>query len=259
MTVPSASSSSAFYGGDCLEVLPTLPADAVQLIVTSPPYNVGWDYGDAGAGDRRPLAAYREFLAEALAGCCRVLRPGGVLALNLPPTIRSPDHRAYPLSAWVQMRLLDQGWLLREPLVWAKMREGTPIAATTAVGRWTNPYLRPTHELVMLASKEDYRLSGQTAWPEADGHYMEWLKDVWPLPPGRGKRGEALAFPDELVRRLVELFSAPGDVVLDPFAGTGTTGRVALALGRQAWLIEKAPAYWTILERIVRAASESAA
>jgi DNA modification methylase len=44
------SSSSRFYGGDCLDILPSLPADTVQLIVTSPPYNVGWDYGDTGAG-----------------------------------------------------------------------------------------------------------------------------------------------------------------------------------------------------------------
>ncbi len=74
--------------------------------------------------------------------------------------------------------------------------------------------------------------------------YMELLKDVWPLPHGRAKRGDPPAFPDELVRRLVLLFSAPGDIVLDPFAGTGTVGRVARLQGRRAWLIEREPSYW---------------
>jgi site-specific DNA-methyltransferase (adenine-specific) len=237
--------------GDALELLPTLPAESVHLVVTSPPYNVAWDYGDGGQGDQRPLPSYLAFLGEALVGCYRALRPGGVLALNLPPTIRQPGHRAYPLAAWATMHLQETGWLLREPIVWLKaQQDGRPYASGTAIGAPSNPYLRPTHELVLLASKGDYRLPHKATWPQ-EGPYVEWLKDVWLLPPGRAKAGEPLAFPDELVRRLVLLFSEPGGVVLDPFAGTGTVGRVAMLHGRTAWLIEREPAYWPRLEAII--------
>jgi DNA modification methylase len=74
------------------------------------------------------------------------------------------------------------------------------------------------------------------------------MKDTWCIKPGHAQPGGPLAFPDELVRRLVLLFSEPGDVVLDPYAGTGTTGRVGHALDRQAWLIEREPTYWANLE-----------
>jgi DNA modification methylase len=82
----------ALWHGDSREVLPTLPAESVGLIVTSPPYNVGWDYGDGGAGDSLPLPDYLDgLLTPVLAECCRVLQDGGVLALNLPTSIRVYD------------------------------------------------------------------------------------------------------------------------------------------------------------------------
>ena len=66
--------------------------------------------------------------------------------------------------------------------------------------------------------------------------------------------GQALAFPPELVANLTYLYSAPGDVVLDPFAGTGQVAKVARPLGRVVWLIERQPAYWDRLEAIVQQA-----
>jgi DNA modification methylase len=250
---------SWLYRGDALHALAAvLPADSVQLVVTSPPYNVAWHYGDGGDADRRPLAAYLAMLAQALAGCYRVLRPGGVLALNLPPSIRTPEHRAYPLAAWAPLQLATDGWLLREPLAWVKARsDGTAYSPGTAFGGPRNPYLRPCHELVLVASKGQYQMPANDTCQWRDGaaaewgSYLEWCKDVWHLPPGRCKRGEPLAFPDALPARLIALYSAPGDVVLDPFAGTGTTGRVALALGRRAWLIERESTYWPRLEAML--------
>jgi site-specific DNA-methyltransferase (adenine-specific) len=199
-------------------------------------------------------------LAQALVGCHRVLRPGGVLALNLPPSIRAPEHRAYPLAAWAQLQLETDGWLLREPLAWVKARsDGTAYSPSTAFGGPRNPYLRPCYELVLVASKAQYHMptNDTRQWRDGAaaewGSYLEWCKDVWHLPPGRAKRGEPLAFPDALPARLIALYSAPGDVVLDPFAGTGTTGRLALALGRRAWLVECEPTYWPRLEALLSA------
>ena len=244
--------------GDCLELLPTLPADSVQLVCSSPPYNVGWGYARGAESDRRPLTDYLGGLLEpVLAECQRVLRVGGVLALNVPPTIRSTEYRAWPLGAWVQMHLLERGWLLREVLAWVKaFDDSSAYSGTTAIGGPRNPYLRPCYELLLLASKGDYRMAHKDSkrWPgtEADfGRYLHWAKDVWHLPPGKGAPGQPLAFPDDLAVRLVYLYSEPGDVVLDPFAGTGTVLRVARKLGRVAWGVELEPTYWPRLEAVL--------
>ena len=245
--------SDRLYRGDCLQVMPTLPARSVQLILTSPPFNVGFDYADGGAADRLPLPKYLGMLREFLHQARRLLAEGGVLALNLPPTIRTEDHRAYPLGAWAQMEMQAQGWLLSEPIVWVKSHGHGPVAMTTAMGGPSNPYLRPTHELVIVGHQETYRIRGKSGRWELEG-YPEVCKDVWPLPPGKRKAGQALAFPSELVERLTYLYSAVGDLVLDPFAGTGQVGKVARRLGRKVWLIERQPAYWDALEAVVRQA-----
>ena len=102
--------SDRLHRGDCLAILPTLPERSVQLILTSPPYNVGFDYADGGASDQLPLGSYLGMLRTFLCLAYHVLADGGVLALNLPPTIRTPDHRAYPLGAWAQLEMLSQGY-----------------------------------------------------------------------------------------------------------------------------------------------------
>jgi DNA modification methylase len=240
------------HRGDCRSVLPTLPADSVQLVVTSPPYNVAWRYGDDGAGDRQPLDEYLTLLTDVLAELYRVLRDGGVLALNLPPTIRVPGmHRAYPLADWATLHLYQTGWLLSEPFTWVKTaKNGTLLATHNKPGAFTNPARRPCSERIILAHKATYRMTGKTAWP-SELRYIECLKDVWLLPPGRSRRGAPVSFPDELARRLVLLYSCPGAFVLDPFAGTGTVGRVAGLNCRRAWLIEREPSYWTLIEAAV--------
>ena len=235
-------STVTLYPGDCRAVLPTLPGDSVQLVVTSPPYNVGWKYADGGEADRLPLAEYQTLLADVLAQLYRVLQPGGVLALNLPPTIRTADARAWPLGAWAQMHLEKGPWLLREPVAWVKGKAGEARAKSTAWGAPTKSYLRPCHELLIVASKGDYRIPGQT-WDRSIVT-MDVLKDVWHVPAAPTRRGLPAPFPDDLVKRLVCLYSRAGDIVLDAFAGLGTVGRVAASLGRDAWLIEREPAYW---------------
>jgi adenine-specific DNA-methyltransferase len=245
--------SDRLFRGDCLQVMTTLPPRCVQLIETSPPYNVKYDYADGGASDQLPLPKYLGMLREFLHLGRRLLRPGGVLALNLPPSIRTDDHRAYPLAAWAQMEMQAQGYLMSEPIAWVKSHGDGPVAMTTAMGAPGNPYLRPTYEVVIVGHRETYRIPGKSARREFEG-YPEVCKDTWMLPPGKRQKGQALAFPPDLVERLTYLYSAPGDLVLDPFAGTGQVGKVARRLGRTVWLIERQPAYWDALEAVVRQA-----
>lgn len=251
------------YRGDCLEVLPTLPADSVQLVVTSPPYGVGWRYADDGSGDLPTEAAYWALLTGFLDGALRVLRDGGVLVLNLPSDIHvgaehgwGEGHRAYPIADKVRCHLFDErprGWLLHQLVIWNKGREDADESEARGPvrGNACNFHFRACHEELLLASKRSYRIPnrGPKDW-RIDG-YRDALKTVQRWPWGRAKAGEPLAFPDELVEWAVRLFSEPGDVVLDAFAGTGTVGRVARLLGREAWLIEREAAYWPRLEAVL--------
>jgi site-specific DNA-methyltransferase (adenine-specific) len=236
-------------GGDCRAILPTFPNDSVQLVVTSPPYNVGKRYGDDGSGDRLPLDEYLTLLSDVFAELYRVLQPGGVLALNLPPSIRVPGrYRAFPLAAWAELRLQETGWILGEELTWVKTtKDGRLLATHNKPGSFINPARRQCSERIIVAHKATYLMAGKRAWP-SEIRYIECLKDVWLLPPGRCKRSSPVAFPDELVRRLVLLYSCPDDVVLDPFAGTGTVGRVTREHGRRTWLIKREPTYWPLIE-----------
>jgi DNA modification methylase len=231
--------------------LPIVDA-AVTLIVTSPNYNVSWPYLDCD--DDRPLAEYLAEQAAILRECWRVLVPGGTLAWNVPPTTRRPDERAFPLGAWVQLHLRETGWRLAEPIVWVKAgKAGQPLAHSTAFGAMTNPYFRPTHELVIVARKETYSRETREPWPAG---FLEMVKDVWVIPPARSPKraiGEPPAFPPELVRRLVCLFTDPGDVVLDPMLDSGTTVAVAVAERRLGIGNDRSAAYLeSAAQRIAR-------
>lgn len=259
---PAVPTAHRLFRGDCLEVLPTLPADSVQLVLTSPPYNVKWRYGaDDGSGDDLPLPVYHDLLAQAIAESWRVLRPGGVLALNLPQTIRTATgdprvERNHAIAAWALTHVESGPWLLREPLIWLKAKDEVSAHADgTAIGAANNPTLRPTHELWIIASKGTYQLPGKTArWPgSADdfGSYLELMKDVWPHRPGRALEGEPLAWPPAMIDPLIWTYSSEGDVVLDPFAGNGSAGASAIRQGRIAWLIEREPLFWPRLEVVL--------
>jgi DNA modification methylase len=251
------------HRGDCLEILPALPEASVQLIVTSPPYGVGWRYADDGSGDLPTEATYWALLTGFIDGALHVLRDGGVLVLNLPSDtcIRAEhgwgeEYRAYPIADKIRCHLFDErrrGWLLHQKVIWNKGHgdgdEGE--ARTRVLGNACNFWFRPCHEELIIASKWSYRIPnrGPKDWP-IDG-YRDALKTVQRWPWGRARQAEPLAFPPELADWAIRLFSEPGDVVLDPFAGTGTVGKVARQLGREARLIEREPRYWLRLEAVL--------
>jgi site-specific DNA-methyltransferase (adenine-specific) len=199
------------------EEMAELPDSCVHLMVTSPPYNVTKEYDED-----LTLEEYRALLRRVFAETYRVLVNGGRACINVANLGRKPY---IPLHAYVIQDMLEIGFQMRGEIIWDKASSASP---STAWGSWqsaTNPTLRDVHEYILVFNKGDFarRTSHRKSTIGRD-EFLEFTKSVWQFPAERAKRvGHPAPFPLELPRRLIELYTFEGDVVLDPFCGSGTT------------------------------------
>lgn len=194
-----------------------LPEGCVHLMVTSPPYNAGKDYDED-----LTLDEYRGLLRRVFAETRRVLVAGGRACVNVANLGRKPY---LPLHAYVIEDMLDLGFQMRGEIIWDK---GSSAASSTAWGSWrsaANPVLRDVHEYILVFSKASFSrpATGRRSTIERD-QFLEWTRSVWQFPAVSARQiGHPAPFPEELPRRLIELYTFEGDLVLDPFMGSGTT------------------------------------
>jgi site-specific DNA-methyltransferase (adenine-specific) len=216
-------------------------------MVTSPPYNVGKDYDEDLSLDE-----YLELLASVLEETKRVLEPGGRVAVNVANLGRKPY---LPLSHLVAGILQDLGLLLRGEIVWQKAQGA---GGSCAWGSWRsakNPTLRDVHEYVIVASKGAYRRGRIGRDTITKEEFLEATTSVWNIKPASARRvGHPAPFPVELPRRLIELYTFEGDLVLDPFIGSGTTAVAAVEADRHFVGYDSDAAYLEIARTRVAAA-----
>lgn len=225
-----------------------LPDSSVALVVTSPPYFVGKEYelavtGEADSDSRIP-GTYLEFLdmlREVFAECERVLEPGGRIAVNIANLGRKP-YRS--LSADVISILQDDlRLLLRGEVIWEKASTSSGSCAWGSFAKASNPVLRDMTERVVIASKgrfaralslKDRRARGLPHESTlANDEFVDVTRDVWRIDSESATRvGHPAPFPVELPRRLIDLYTYTDDIVLDPFAGSGSTLVAAARTGR---------------------------
>ena len=207
------------------ESMEQLPDRSVALMVTSPPYNVGKEYDEDLS-----LDDYLALLARVLEETYRVLEPGGRVAVNVANLGRKPY---LPLNHYVAGLLQDAGFLLRGEIIWQKAKSA---GGSCAWGSWQsakNPTLRDIHEYVVVGSKESYRRVRRGDDTISREEFLDATVSVWQIQPESARRvGHPAPFPVALPRRIIELYSFEGDLVLDPFIGSGSTAVAAVEAGR---------------------------
>lgn len=210
---------------------------SVQLVVTSPPYNVGKPYESP-----RALEDYLAFLGEVWQECVRVLCHGGRLAINVASTWRQPY---IPLHSHITKQLLDLNLIMRGEIIWDKGASAGVSTAWGSFARASNPTLRDVHEYILVFSKGSLKLeSGGNGSGISNQDFVDWTRSIWRFPTESPKRVKHPApFPEELPRRLILLYTNVGDLVLDPFMGSGTTAVAAVKEGRHYVGYESEPGY----------------
>lgn len=233
------------------EQMHELPDNSVAFMVTSPPYNVGKEYDQDLS-----LRDYLEFLAQVLDETRRVLVPGGRIAFNVANLGRKPY---IPLNSHVAAIAERLGLFMRGEIIWVK---GKGASGSCAWGSWMsagNPSLRDLHEYVLIFSKDRFDRPVKGNSTISRDEFMAATTSVWHIPPESARRvGHPAPFPVPLVERLIHLYTFEGDVILDPFMGSGSTAVAAVQTGRHYVGYEIDPSYIAICDdRVCRITGES--
>jgi adenine-specific DNA-methyltransferase len=227
---------ATLHHGDCLEILAQIPTGCTQLVMTSPPYNIGKVYEK-----RITLEMYLQQQTQVISECARILAPGASLCWQVGNYIE--EGEVYPLDILFYPIIKAQGLNLRNRIVW-RIEHGLH-AKNRFSGR---------HETVLWFTKGDYifnvdpvripqKYPGKRHYkgPKAGEYSGNPLGknpgDVWDIPNVKNNHVEKTihpaAYPIELVERFILSLTQPGDLVFDPYMGSGSSGCAALLHGRR--------------------------
>ncbi len=251
--------------GDVRDVLKYVPDESVHLTFTSPPYYNARDYSIYPS-----YKAYLKFLSEVFKETHRITKEGRFLIVNTSPIIiprisRAHSSKRYPIPFDLHYDLVNNGWEFIDDIIWEKPE----ASVKNRIGGFQQhrkplaykPNART--EMLMVYRKETSKLLdwNMRQYPQeivekskvSDGFETS---NIWKIDPTYSKNHSAV-FPVELCKRVVQYYSYIGDLIFDPFGGSGTLGRTAKALDRLFFLTEKDPKYFEFMKSKAKNSSNS--
>jgi len=247
------------YDGDCLEMLRSIPDDTIQLVVTSPPYNLGKEY------ERRlRLGDYFQQQEAVVTECVRVMRPDGHICWQVGNYVER--GAIVPLDTILYPIFHDLGLKMRNRIIWyfqhglhCKKRFSGRYETITWFTKSDDYFfdLDPVRVPQKYPGKRHFR--GPNAGKFSCNPLGKNPGDIWEIPNVKSNHVEKTThpcqFPVELIERLVLSMTRPGDSVLDPFLGVGTTIVAAVMHGRKGHGAEVVPQYVEIAKQRIRQAA----
>jgi len=216
------------YNEDCLNTLSKIEDNTIDLIVTSPPYNIGIDY-DA-YDDNMKWKDYMDWIKSWMTECYRVLKPDGRICINHYINFQDRQDKVsrFPL---MDIRNVQEeiGFNVNKLIIW----EDITRKKFTAWGSWLSasaPYINTPYEGILISYKEQWKKTSKGTSTISKKDFMEGVGGIWNMGTTRGKT--KACFPERLPEMCIRLLTYEGDLVYDPFSGSGTTPFVAKKLNR---------------------------
>lgn len=244
-----------------------IPSETVHLVCTSPPYGSLKTYPDR-EGQLGNIASYEKFLDEldqVWSECLRVLVPGGRIACVVGDICISRRaggrHHVLPLSSDLQVRARRLGFDCLTPIRWLKVSnirlEASKSARYLGKPNLPNGIVKNDIEHILFFRKPGGYRTPTTKMERLSfiptNDYVKWFSPVWSDVTGQLRSNHPAPYPVEIPRRLIRMFSFVGDIVLDPFAGTGTTAIAAIETARNSINLEIEPSYLDVVEKRLKA------
>lgn len=227
---------------DVLDYLGSLPDACASLVLTSVPYNVGRPYGQSRSADRMRHVYYHGWLMQIVSEASRILRDGGILFLQVGST-RDENESLVPIDVLLFDSIRRTGLEFQSRIAWVVGHGLTPrrrlserYETALVFSKGPPATFNPTPARTPQKNPSKRAFKGPSAG-RLSGHPLgAWPSNVWTIPnvghnhPER--TGHPAQFPLELARRAVQIYTNPGDVVVDPFSGSGTTHVACRETGR---------------------------
>lgn len=230
--------------GDCLDVLPTIQNESIDLVLTSPPYNIGIDYGVYK--DNLKWEDYLIWCKKWITECCRVLKPDGRFVINVLSDLNAKGNRQMPLVDFSNI-IRDVGLNIHGVGFWIDITR----SKYSQWGSWKSascPYIYNPFEALIIGYKKIWKKKIKGKDTISKESFICGVKGTYNFGTARHKICKAV-FPLKLPTLFIELLTYEGDIVLDPFGGSGTTAIACINTKRNYILIEKNKEYVEVINK----------